>query len=134
MATVVEGDQRALFSIATRLTCRGALIPSLVALLYPWYVPYVAECSARWYQIPFLKSLVWLDLGLNPSFPHHKRKLNSLGQYIYMNNIVVSVTQCFLLHAFIRPSSNLMSGLLRCGTRSYELGTQWESNSLVKVW
>ena len=29
------------------------------------YVPYIAECEARRYQVPFLKSLVWRNLGLN---------------------------------------------------------------------
>ena len=28
-------------------------------------------------------------------------------------------------------SGNLLSFLLRCGTRPYERGTQWDSNSLV---
>ena len=32
-----------------------------------------------------------------------------------------------------RKSCNLLSFLLRCGTRPYEWGTQWVSNSLVKV-
>ena len=32
-----------------------------------------------------------------------------------------------------RESSNLHIFLLRCGTRSYEWGTQWELNSLMKV-
>ena len=30
-------------------------------------------------------------------------------------------------------SSNLLSGLLRCGTRLFEWDTQWELNSLMKV-
>ena len=30
-------------------------------------------------------------------------------------------------------SCNLLSFLLRCGTRTYEWGTQWNSNSLVKA-
>ena len=34
LATVVEGDQKAPFSIAT----------TPIAPLYPWYVPYIAEC------------------------------------------------------------------------------------------
>ena len=36
-----------------------------IAPLYPWYVPYNAECYARRYQVPFFKSLVWHDLGWN---------------------------------------------------------------------
>ena len=64
---VVEGDLKAPFSVATTLKCRGGHYSfPWIAPLYPWYVPYNAECSARQYQVPFFKSLVWLDLRLNP--------------------------------------------------------------------
>ena len=39
---------------------------SRITPLYPQYVTYFAECLARRYQVAFLKSLVWHDLGLNP--------------------------------------------------------------------
>ena len=42
---------------------------------------------ARWHQVPFFESLVWLDFGLNPSLLDHGRTLYSLGQwpsYIYI--------------------------------------------------
>ena len=53
---------------------------------FPWIaplplIPYIAECQARWYQVPFLKSLVWRDLGLNPSLPDHWQTLYPLGQW-----------------------------------------------------
>ena len=48
--------------------------------LYPWYIPYIADCYARRYQVPFLKSLVWRDLGLNPVLPDHWRTLYPLVQ------------------------------------------------------
>ena len=51
-----------------------------IAPLYPWYIPYIAECRARRYQVPFFESLVWLDLGLNPGLLGHWRKLYPLGQ------------------------------------------------------
>ena len=45
LATIVEGDQKAPFSIATTLRCRGGRYSFLwIAPLYPWYVPYIAEC------------------------------------------------------------------------------------------
>ena len=45
LATVVEGDQKATFSIATTPKCRGRPYSfPRVASLYPWYVPYIAEC------------------------------------------------------------------------------------------
>ena len=45
LATVVEGEPKALFSITTTPRCRGGCytIP-WIALLYPRYVPYDAEC------------------------------------------------------------------------------------------
>ena len=44
-ATVVKGDPKAPFSIATTPKCRGGRysIPR-IASLYPWTVPYNAEC------------------------------------------------------------------------------------------
>ena len=44
LAAAVEGDQKAPFSIATTLRCRGRYSFPWVAPLYPWYVPYIAEC------------------------------------------------------------------------------------------
>ena len=73
LATIVEGDPKAPFSIATTPRCWGGRysIPR-IAPLYPWTVPYNGwGVKARWYQVPFLKSLVWLDLGLNPGLPGH---------------------------------------------------------------
>ena len=45
LATLVEGDQKASFSIATTPRCRGGRYSfPWIAPLYPWYVPYIAEC------------------------------------------------------------------------------------------
>ena len=44
LATVVEGDPKAPFSIATTPSCRGGHYSfPWIAPLYPWYVPYNAE-------------------------------------------------------------------------------------------
>ena len=45
LATIVEGNPKAPFSIATTSRCRGGRysIPR-IAPLYPWTVPYNAEC------------------------------------------------------------------------------------------
>ena len=41
---LVEGDQKAPFSTATTLRCRGGRYSfPRIAPLYPWYVPYIAE-------------------------------------------------------------------------------------------
>ena len=45
LATVVEGDQKAPFSIATTPRCRGGHYSfPWIAPLYPKYVPYIAKC------------------------------------------------------------------------------------------
>ena len=45
LATLVKGDSKAPFSIATTPRCRGGhySIP-WIAPLYPWSIPYDAEC------------------------------------------------------------------------------------------
>ena len=82
LATVVEDDQNAPFSIATTLRWRGGRYSfPWIAPLYPWYVSCIAECQARRYQVPFLKSLVWRDLGLNLGLPDHWWTVYPLGQW-----------------------------------------------------
>ena len=44
LANVVEGDQKAPFSIATTGVRRGRFSFRWISPLYPWYVPYIAEC------------------------------------------------------------------------------------------
>ena len=45
LATVVEGDQKAPFSIATTPRYRGGRYSfPWIAPLYPKYVPYIAKC------------------------------------------------------------------------------------------
>ena len=44
LATVVKGNQKAPFSIATTLRCRGGCYSfPWISPLYPWYIPYIAE-------------------------------------------------------------------------------------------
>ena len=54
LTTVVEDDLKAPFSIVTTPWCRGGgyLFP-WIAPLYPWNLPYNAECLARRYPVPF---------------------------------------------------------------------------------
>ena len=45
LVTIVKGDQKAPFSIATTLRCRGECYSfPWIAPLYPRYIPYIAEC------------------------------------------------------------------------------------------
>ena len=48
-------------------------------------------------------------------------------RYLKMVNQYHTISSCY------QTRGNLLSLLLRCGTRSYEWGIQWDSNSLVKV-
>ena len=66
LATVVEGDPKVHFSLATTQSCRGGCCSfSRIVLLYPWYVPYNAECKARSHQVPFFESFELLNLRVN---------------------------------------------------------------------
>ena len=81
LATVVEGDLKAPFSVAMTLRCRrGHYFFPWIAPLYHWYVPYNAECLARRYQVPFSKFLEWCNLGLNPGLSDHWWTLYPLSQ------------------------------------------------------
>ena len=81
LVNLVKGDLEAPFSIATTSRSRGGryYIPR-IAPLYPWSSPYSAECLARWHQVPFFESLVWLNLGLNLGLPDYWQIVYSLGQ------------------------------------------------------
>ena len=70
LANIVEGDSKAPFLIATTPSCRGGhyFFP-WISPLYPWSIPYNAECKARRHQVPFFESLVWLDLEIELRSP-----------------------------------------------------------------
>ena len=79
--------------------CRGRHYSFLwIAPLYPWYAPYNAECQAKRYQVPFLKSLVWPNLGLNPS-------LNLI--------IIYQMSFCRYWSISFDPISTRFSGIVR---------------------
>ena len=81
LVTVVQGDQKAPFSIVSTLRCwRGRYSFPWIVPLYSWYLPFIAVCWTRRYQVPFLKSWVWRDLGLNPGPPDHWQTLYPLSQ------------------------------------------------------
>ena len=73
--TLVKGDPKAPFSIATTPRCRGGRYSFLwIALLYLWSVPYNASKEV---SSTIFESLVWLDLGLNAGLPSHWWTLGS---------------------------------------------------------
>ena len=87
LATVVEGDQKAPFSIATTPRCsRRRYSFPWIAPLKPLYVHYGWVLSKKVSSTIF-KSLVWRDLGLNTGLPDHWRTLYPLDQWIQFSVI-----------------------------------------------
>ena len=112
MATAVEGDPRLPFSAATTPKCGwGCYSFPWIAPIYPWYVPYKAEEVSS----TIFKSLVWLDQGLNPNLPDHRRTLKPLCQsagtvLLYAAVIIPSLffltffeSYCYIRAIFTRP-------------------------------
>ena len=60
LATLVEGDPKAPFSIATTPRCRGGryYFP-WIAPLYPWSLPYNAECQAKYHFMSLWYVSTW---------------------------------------------------------------------------
>ena len=70
LATVVEGNLKAPFSIATTQKCKGWRYSfPWVASLYPYLIILSVKQGSVKYN--FFVSLVWLDLGLNPGLVVH---------------------------------------------------------------
>ena len=82
LATVVEGDLKAPFSIAITSRCRGGRY-SFPGLLHFTLDAYLIMLSVKQGSIKyhFFESLVWLDLGLNPGLLDNWWTLYSLGQF-----------------------------------------------------
>ena len=79
LATVIEGDLMAPFSIATIPGVREGAT-SFPVLLHFTIDMYLIMLSVKTrYQVPFLESLVWHNLGLNPGLLDYWRTLHSLG-------------------------------------------------------
>ena len=82
MATLIEGDPKASFSIATTPRCREERysIPR-VAPLYSWSLRYRRWVLSKVASSTIFESLVWIDLGFDPGILGHWRTLYSLGQW-----------------------------------------------------
>ena len=76
LATLVEGNPKAPFSIATTPMCRGGHY-SFPGLLYFTLDPYLIMLSAKQGGIKYHFLSLWYDssLGLNPGLPGHWRTL-----------------------------------------------------------
>ena len=108
LLTVVEGDPKAPFSIATTLRCWGEhfSFPWIAPLTFDQsLIPYSADCWTRRHQVPFLKSLVWTQLGIEPqSLRPLANILAILPIYIYIYIIYIYIyiyshpqTDCFVV-------------------------------------
>ena len=70
-ATLVEGDPKAPFSIATTPRCRGGHCSFLwIAPFYPWFLPLLLSVKQGGIKYHFF-SLWYDDLGLNPGLLGH---------------------------------------------------------------
>ena len=130
MATLVEGDLKASFSIATTLRCREVCysIPR-IASLYPWSSPYNAKCQARRHQVPFFESLMWLDLRLNPGLLDHWWTHYPLGRcpgYIYVimikNFIYIYIYIYIYIHTHTHTQQDCMEKGWICHVILIEVG------------
>ena len=84
LMTLVGGDPKAPFSIATTPRCRGGRY-SIPRLLHFTLDPHLIMLRRN--QVPLIESLVWLDLVLNPGLPDHWRTPCSLDQWPGRNYI-----------------------------------------------
>ena len=97
LATLVEGDTKAPFSIATTPKWREARDSfPWITPLYSRYVLYTAESQARRYQVPFLKSWVWRDLGSNPGLPGF-----NIYIYIYTHTCIYIYIYIYVSYIYI---------------------------------
>ena len=69
LATLVEGDPKAPFQYLLHWGVGEGTTPFQDCST----LPLILTCEARWHQVPFFKSLVWLDLGLKPGHSDHWR-------------------------------------------------------------
>ena len=76
----------------------GGATPFLELLQSPLTHTFYAECWGRRHQVPFLESLVWLNLELNPSLLGHWRTLPLIIyshfhgiNYCYLTQIILFI-------------------------------------------
>ena len=107
LTTVVQGDHKAPFSIATTLWCRGGCYSfPWIAPLYPWYVPYIVECYASRDNVPFFESLIWRDLGWNPGLLDHWQTLYPL--HLFLIYYFMSARMCICVNSvFFKSNENV---------------------------
>ena len=102
---VVDGNSKAPFSTATTPRCRGERSSfSWISSLYQWWLPYNAKRYARWHQVSYSETLVWLDLGLKPSLTVPWWTFYPLSQYIYTYiyvHIYLYIHICMYIYRYV---------------------------------
>ena len=92
LATVVEGDLKAPFLIATTPKCReGATpFPGLLCFTLDTYLMLSVKQGSIKYFFFFFFFFVWLKLGLNPRLPDHWRTLYPQDHFALYNWYIIN--------------------------------------------
>ena len=97
LSLLVEGDPKALFSIATTPKRReGTFSFPWIAPLYPWSILYHGECKARWNHVLFFESLGMTRPGIEPLSPGplaNALTTRSIDRYKKMSLIIETIKQ-----------------------------------------
>ena len=132
--TVVVGEPKAPFSIATKPCCREEHY-SFPSIALPTLDLHFIMLSIKQEGIKFhfFASFVWLDLGLNPGFPDHWWTLKALCQWIYikLDNMHSSIIchAVFVDSSFDQFPSHPVQQLLRA-TISWSIGNSFNTSKL----
>ena len=130
------------FSIATTPRCwEGRYSFPWIAPLFLWYVSYIAVLdsslinamvldssllNARRNQVPFLKFLVWRDLGLNPGLPDYWRTLYPLGQWAVLSKYNTQQnSECKLCRDKDETVNNIISECSKLVWKDYKTNHDW---------
>ena len=105
----VKGDLKAPFSIATTPRCReGHYSFPWIAQIYPWSIPYNAECQARRRRVPFFWVFDMTRHGIEPQSP------GPLANTLTARNYCIDDTKQVLFHPNVRTTK--LKGILNTST------------------
>ena len=94
--TLVEGDLKAPFSMATRPRCRvGTLLHSLDCFTLPLILTLSSRVLSKVASSTLFESLIWLNQGLNSGLLGYWRTLYSLGQWLGRQKTLVKMIKWY---------------------------------------
>ena len=109
LVTVVEGVRKAPFSIATTQMCRGVCYSfPWIALLYPSYVPYIAEVWSKEVSSTIFKVFIMTQPGIEP------RSSGPLTNTLFYFNFNKNVKYLFIwvyMYIYIYSQNTLLNML-----------------------